>query len=230
MRAFGTSHGLKIVALALAVMTWIFVKTITSESRVIENVPLEIHVKPGMSVMQSGVNTVRVTLNGTREDVRQVQQNELHAVLDLTHVKTIGKDMSVQLDRQMIKHPLRVRVVGVMPAQVTVRIDQMIEKELPVQPQVTGEPMTGFGVERVLIRPQSVRMKGLKSQLEKLSGIETLPVDLTGRRASFREWVELAPLDPNAGPKDRRWVEVDVRMAETKAEETANRTDGQGKR
>ena len=230
MRVFGKNHGLKIVALALAVMTWIFVKTITSESRLIENVPLEIQVKPGMSVMQSGVNTVSITLNGTRADVRQVQQNELRAVLDLTREKTIGKDISVQLDRKTIKHPPRVRVVEVVPAQVTVRIDQMIEKELPVQPQVTGEPMTGYGIERVLIRPQSVRKKGLKSQLDKLSGIETLPVDLTGRRASFREWVELAPLDPNTGPKDRRWVDVDVRMGETKVGEAANRTDGQGKR
>ena len=60
MRVFGKNHGLKIVALALAVMTWFFVKTITSESRLIENVPLEIRVQPGMSVMQSGVNTVSV--------------------------------------------------------------------------------------------------------------------------------------------------------------------------
>jgi len=72
-------------------------------------------------------------------------------------------------------------------------------------------------------------MKGLKSQLDKLSGIETLPVDLTGRRASFREWVELAPLDPNTGPKDRAGSMWTVRMGETKVGEAANRTDGQRK-
>jgi len=229
MRPFGENFGLKIVAVALAVMTWVFVRTITSESRVIDGVPLEIHVKPGMSVVQSGTETVTVTLSGTREDVRQVQRGELRAVLDLTHEGTIGKDLTVQLSPKMIKNPPRVRVVDVMPAQVTVRIDQMIEKELPVQPQMTGEPITGYSVERVLIHPQSIRMKGLKSQLDKLSGIETLPVDLTGRRASFREWVEIAPLEPNTGPKDRRWVEVDVRLAETKPGEATSHTGGQGK-
>jgi len=229
MRPFGENIMLKIVAVALAVMTWIFVKTITSESRVIEDVPLEVRVKPGMSLMQSGVTTVNVTLSGTREDVRQVQHGELHAILDLTHEGTIGKDLTVRISPKTVKPPPRVRVVAVAPSQVTVRIDQMIEKELLVQPQVTGEPMAGYGVERVLIHPQSVRMKGLKSQLDKLSGIETLPVDLTGRRASFREWVELAPLEPSAGPKDRRWVEVDVRLAETKAGEATSHTGGQGK-
>ena len=229
MRPFGENFGLKIVAVALAVMTWFFVKTITSESRVIEDVPLEVRVKPGMSLMQSGVNAVSVTLSGTREDVRQVQHGDLRAVLDFTHEGTIGKDLTVRLSPKMIKHPPRVRVVDVVPPQVTVRIDQTIEKELPVQPQLMGEPMAGYGVERVLIHPQSIPMKGLKSQLDKLSGIETLPVDLTGRRASFREWVELAPLDPNAGPKDRRWVEVDVRLAETKAGEAISHAGGQGK-
>ena len=229
MRLFGKNLGLKIIAVTLAAMTWFFVKTITSESRTIEGVPLEVRVKPGMSVVQSGTETVTVTLSGTREDVRQVQHGDLRAVLDLTHEGTIGKDLTVWLSPKLIKHPPRVRVVDVVPPQVTVRIDQMIEKELPVQSQMTGEPMAGYGVERVLIHPQSVRMKGLKSQLDRLSGIETLPVDLTGRRASFREWVELAPLDPNAGPKDRRWVEVDVRLAETKPGEAASHTGVQGK-
>ena len=229
MRVFGENLGLKIVALALAAVTWFIVKTITSESRVIEDVPLEIRVEPGMSVVQSGANAVSVTLNGTREDVRQVQHGELRAVLDLTHEKTIGKDLQEELGPKTIKHPPRVRVVDVTPRWITVRIDQMIEKELPVQPQVTGEPISGYGVERVAIHPPAVRVRGLKSQLEKLSGIETLPIDLTGRRASFREWVELASQDPNAGPKDRRWVEVDVRMAETKAGEAVNHAGGQGK-
>jgi YbbR domain-containing protein len=229
MRPFGENFGLKIVAVTLAVMTWFFVKTITSESRVIEDVPLEVRVKPGMSLIQSGANTVSVTLSGTREDVRQVQHGDLRAVLDLTREGTIGSNLTVQLSPKTVKPPPRVRVMGIVPSQVTVRIDQMVEKELPVQPQVTGEPMAGYSIERVLIHPQSIRMKGLKSQLDKLSGIETLPVDLTGRRASFREWVELAPLEPNAGPKDRRWVEVDVRLAETKAGEAATHTGGQGK-
>jgi YbbR domain-containing protein len=229
MRPFGENLGLKVVAAALAVIMWFFVKTITSESRVIEGVPLEIRVKPGMSVMQSGANAVTVTLSGTREDVRQVQRGELRAVLDLTHEKAVGKDLPVPLNRDMVKHPPRVHVVDVTPQWMTVRIDQMIEKDLPVQPQVMGEPMAGYGVERVLIHPPVVRMKGLKSQFDKLSGIETLPIDLTGRRASFREWVELISLEPNAGPKDRRWVEVDVRMAETKAGEATSHTGGQGK-
>ena len=229
MRPFRKNFGLKIVAVTLAVMTWFFVKTITSQTRVIEDVPLDVRVKPGMSLMQSGANTVSVTLSGTREDVRQVQHGDLRAALDLTHEETIGKDLTVRLSPKMIKHPPRVRVVEVVPLEVTVRIDQMIDKELPVQSQLMGEPMAGYGVERVLIRPQSVRMKGLKSQLDKLVGIETLPVDLTGRRASFREWVELAPLEPNAGPKDRRWVEVDVRLAETKPGEATSHTGVQGK-
>ena len=39
--------GLKVISLVLAMITWFFVKAVTSDSRLVENVPLEIRVKPG---------------------------------------------------------------------------------------------------------------------------------------------------------------------------------------
>ena len=62
---------LKAVSLMLAVGTWFFVKGITSDSRVVENVPLEIRVKSGMTLVHSSATTVTVVVRGTREDIRQ---------------------------------------------------------------------------------------------------------------------------------------------------------------
>ena len=54
-------------------------------------------------------------------------------------------------------------MVDVVPSQVTVNIDQIVERELPVQPQFMGELMSGFAVERVLIQPETVKLRGPKS-------------------------------------------------------------------
>jgi hypothetical protein len=45
-----------------------------------------------------------------------------------------------------------------------------------------------------------------------MTSVSTLPIDITGRRTSFRERVELAPLAYPEGLTQRHWVEVDVRI------------------
>ena len=76
--------GLKVVSLVLATCAWFFVKGITSDSRTIDGVPLEVKAKTGLTVLQSSAATVNVTVRGTREDVRQVSRQDLSAVVDLT--------------------------------------------------------------------------------------------------------------------------------------------------
>jgi YbbR domain-containing protein len=167
--------GLKVVSLVLATFTWFFIQRITSDSRTINNVPLEVKAKSGLTVLQTSDSTVNVTVRGTPEDVRQVSQQDLSAVVDLTG-------------------------------------DEMVERDLSVQPQFGGELPPNLSVERVVTQPESVKVKGPKTLLSGMANIATLPIDVTGRRTSFRERVELTPLAFPEGLAQRRWVEVDVRI------------------
>jgi YbbR domain-containing protein len=104
--------------------------------------------------------------------------------------------------------------VQVEPAQVTVWIDQVAEREILVQPQLVGELPAGYEIERVLLMPNKVKVRGPKTILDSASIVSTLPIDVTGRRTSFREQVDLAPLESNVIPLQRRGVEADVRIVE----------------
>src|ERR1039458_836315 len=88
----------------------------------------------------------------------------------------------------------------------------MIERNLPVQPQFGGELPPNLSVERVITQPETVKVKGPKTLLKGMANIATLPIDVTGRRTSFRERVELTPLALPEGLAQRHWVEVDVRI------------------
>jgi YbbR domain-containing protein len=118
--------GLKIVALIIATFTWLFVKAVTSDSRTVEGVPLEVKVKPGMAVAQTSARTVNVTVRGTTEDLRLASRNELYAVVDLTRDDAVGR-IHVPLRAGLIRHPRRVQVVAVEPTNVTVRIEKVAE-------------------------------------------------------------------------------------------------------
>jgi len=194
-----SNSGLKLVSLVLATAIWFFVKGVTSDWRIIDGVPLEIKAKPGLTVLQTSASTINVTVRGTREDVRQVSRQDLSAVV-------------VKLSPRSIHHSRRVQVVQVEPSEITVNIDQLVERELPVQPQFTGELPFGVVVGRVLTKPETVKLRGPKVVLDSLSGAATLPIDLTGRRTSFRERVELTPLPFASASSPRHWVEVDVRI------------------
>ena len=127
MRSWLASEtGLKVVSLVLASVVWLFVKAMISDTRVVEGVPLEIRVKPGMTVAYSSVRTVKVTVRGTTEDLQQASRNELFAVLDLSEVTHKGR-VPASLTTKCIRHPRRVRVVAVEPTNVVVRLEQTAE-------------------------------------------------------------------------------------------------------
>jgi YbbR domain-containing protein len=202
---------LKLVSLVLATCTWFFVKGVTSDWRLIEGVPLEVKAKSRLTVLQTSVSTVNVTVRGTREDVRQVSRQDLSAVVDLTQEDRVGP-ITVKLTPKSVRHSRRVQVSEIDPAEATVNVDELIERELPVQPQLGGEMPPNLSIERVVTQPETVKVKGPKALLNGMNSITTLPVDVTGRRTSFRERVELTPLAFPEGLAQRHWVEVDVRI------------------
>ncbi|HTS16787.1 MAG TPA: CdaR family protein [Verrucomicrobiae bacterium] len=202
---------LKLVSLALAMCTWFFVKEITSDWRLVEGVPLEVKARTGLTVLQVSASTVNVTVRGTREDVRQVSKQDLSAVVDLTHDDRVGP-ITVKLTPKLIRHSRRVQISEIDPAEVTVNVDQMIERDLPVDFKYVGELPPNLTIERVVIDPPTVRERGPKTLLTGMTSVNTLPVDVTGRRTSFRERVELAPLAFPEGSNQRQWVQVDVRI------------------
>ena len=227
MRWLMSHPWLKLVSLVLAVLTWVFVRSITSETRPVNNVPLEIRVKAGFTLLQSSVTAVNVVLSGTREDVRQASRSELSAVLDLSREDKTGQ-WSVPLGPRLVRHPPWVQVVEIEPALVTVHVDRLMEQEVKVVPQLSGELPAGFVVESAVVRPQMVPVRGPKLLLDEMKTLETLPIDVTGRRSSFRERVDLALPDPSVLPTKRRWVEVDVRIAEGRPVDSGNGAGVQG--
>jgi len=91
---------------------------------------------------------------------------------------------------------------------------QPVERDVPVELILTGKLPPGFEIERTNAVPSHVRIKGPKTVVESLKSIETLPVDLTDRRVSFRERVDLALSDSGITPISHARVDVDVRIRE----------------
>jgi len=121
-----SNNGLKVVALVAASFIWIFVKAVTSDSRTVDGVSLEVKAPPGMTATYSMPRSVNVTVRGTTEDLRQASRSELFAVVDLQHEEHTGRVM-VPITLRDIRHPRRIIVVAVEPTNAVVRLEKSNE-------------------------------------------------------------------------------------------------------
>ena len=121
-----SNNGLKVVALVAASFIWIFVKAVTSDSRTVDGVSLEVKAPPGMTATYSMPRSVNVTVRGTTEDLRQASRSELFAVVDLQHEEHTGRVM-VPITLRDIRHPRRIIVVAVDPTNAVVRLEKSTE-------------------------------------------------------------------------------------------------------
>ena len=121
-----SNNGLKIVALVAASFIWLFVKAVTSDSRTVDGVPLEVKAPPGMTATYSMPRSVNVTVRGTTEDLRQASRAELFAVVDLQREEHTGR-IIVPIVLRDIRHPRRIQVVAVEPTNAVVRLEKSAE-------------------------------------------------------------------------------------------------------
>ena len=121
-----SNNGLKIVALVAAVFIWLFVKAVTSDSRTMDGVPLEVKAPPGMTATYVTPRSVNVTVRGTTEDLRQSSLAELFAVVDLQREGRIGRVMA-PITLRDIRHPRRIQVIAVEPTNAIVRLEKAVE-------------------------------------------------------------------------------------------------------
>jgi hypothetical protein len=127
MKRWLTTHtGLKVIALALAIIVWSVVKALTSDTRTVEGIPLEIKPPAGFQVGFYEPRTVSIVVRGSTEDLRQASRYEFFAVLDMHQEPRNGRQV-MELHPRHVRHPRRVQVMSVTPTNILVRLTRAPE-------------------------------------------------------------------------------------------------------
>jgi YbbR domain-containing protein len=122
----------------------------------------------------------------------------------------------VHLLPENVEAPRGARVTRLAPSWTTVRVAQAATKTVPVIARVQGQPAPAHVLRGVVVEPATVEIKGPRTTIELRTAVDTLPVDVSGRRKAVTRTVGLA-LPESVYPVDRRTVEVtvDIRPEET---------------
>lgn len=186
--------GVRIISFILAVGLWYY--AVGEEGmEVTRTIPLEIKVKNAqMSILQSSVHSVQVTLFAPRALLSDLTSSEIRAKHEISADINKAGDYSFRLEPREINLPsLQIRVAKIEPEFIKVTLDEVIVQKAAVKPNFMGDPAFGYSVakEEIELNPNAVLIEGPKGQVEKLDGVLTERIDLVGRTRSFRRTVTL---------------------------------------
>ena len=180
---------LKLLALGTAIGLWLFV--VGSERRqMATTAPVEyVGLAGDVVLVGEPRERVDVQLEVTRWAAPRVTPGALRVVVNLASLPE-GETV-VPLSVADVEVPQGVRVTRIMPPWLRVTLSRAVEQTLPVVPRIRGVPAAGYVVRRVGVEPSVVQVKGPRTTIERRERVETVPVDVSGSRASVTQTVGL---------------------------------------
>ena len=143
-----------------------------------------VNVPPGLLIVGGQPElTVQVRISAPRENWVSMRPSALRAQLDLSRATVGVNEYQVSVD---VPDP-RIRTVDIVPPRIPVRLDENIERALPVRFNRTGNVSFGYDVGEPEIDPATVTVQGPASVVRQVENavvyirLEGVSVDVDGR-------------------------------------------------
>ncbi|MGB9825397.1 MAG: CdaR family protein [Desulfofundulus sp.] len=186
----------RVVALLLAFVMWLFVvnEQNPQDTRTILVTPELRNVPTGL-VLMSEVKPVTVKLKGRRSELYATGGPELGAYVDLTSAQEGEKPYPVRLTSV----PPEVQLVQIVPPEVTVRLESIVQQQLPVELVLRGTPAPGYAAGPPVLSPVQVLVEGPRSRV-KMASRAVVRLDTEGAKDNIRVSVPVQILDSKGAP------------------------------
>src|SRR3989338_4774748 len=183
----------KLISLLLAIGFWFYV--VGEESiEITKTIPLEVRTpSEKISLVKSSTSFLEATFKMPRHLLSVISSEDIKANHDVASVQKAG-DYTFNVSEKDFSLPSpEIRVTKIFPSSVTVTLDEVIVKKLPIRVDLVGEPAYGYRVDQgaVELDPNAVLVEGPKAILEKMDAVETEPIQLVGRVRAFRRKVAI---------------------------------------
>lgn len=198
MRRFAANIRTLLLALALGISVWISAVTSADpdEVRVYPNmIPLEIVGKDPTLIVTSEIpSEVEVTLRTPRSvwELLTAQENSIQATLDLSGLSAGAHPVNIQL--RVLARPYQIVLVN--PEIVTVILEPIAHRPLPIDLSLSGLPAIGYQAGEAAINPTEVIVSGPESIVNQAIHAR-VSLNLDGARENIEQSNPIQILDEN---------------------------------
>jgi YbbR domain-containing protein len=183
-KLFLEDWGVKLLSLAIALVLWLVVTGQNEPVTAHVNVQLN-YIRPQtLEISNDPPRTVDVTLTGSRNKLDDLTALDLVATVDISDQQP-GERVLRLADKAKISLPQGVKVDGFQPSAIPIRLEQIIERQIAVEPKLEGKPAEGYQVYGVRPSKAAVMVRGPESRVNALQKLETESIWLSGHKQSF---------------------------------------------
>ncbi|MBI9082429.1 MAG: hypothetical protein JEZ11_02455 [Desulfobacterales bacterium] len=148
-------------------------------------IPLVVGPPPSGLVVSSPMpNGVEIHLRGPRHAVETLVKSNPACRIDL--VDAGEGTVPILLTGNHITLPPGITLAGIEPAVITLKLDRLIHKQVPVTVIFSGKPAAGYSVGEVGSTPTTILLSGPAQRLDSLEQIPTAAVDITGAKGTIQ--------------------------------------------
>lgn len=166
---------IKLISLLFAIFLWYFV---SSEDRVDMNiqVPVEIVNLPRDLVISNDYkNSLDVMVSGPRGLIRKISEG-ISRSIDLS--KATPGNMVIANEPDSIPVPRGINVLRINPTHITLLLDRLIKKELPIKAITRGKVPWEYELASITIQPAQLDIAGPQEVLGPEEFLKTTAIDL----------------------------------------------------
>ena len=188
--------GLRMMAVALAILLWLLVTVERRGERPAEKVveaTVTYNPPPGMVILDPEAR-VRVRLRGSESAIRRVNPYQIDVQVEIEEARE-GL-VVVQLQPENVLMPEDFEVISIEPNVLRLRLDHEIRRLLPVEVPLIGEPAGGAEVGRPRSTPEQILVVGPSALLNTVDRLRTNPISLDGHAFDFQESTLVLVPDP----------------------------------
>lgn len=183
-RIFIEDWSLKLLSLAIALVLWLLVTGQNQPVTAHVNVQLNFIRPPALEISNDPPRTVDVMLTGSRNKLDDLTTLDLVATVDISDQRA-GERVLRLADKAQISLPQGVKVDGFQPSAIPVRLEPIVERQVPIEAKLEGSPADGYEVYGVRPSKGSVTLRGPESRVIALPKVLTESIWLGGHKESF---------------------------------------------
>jgi YbbR domain-containing protein len=176
MKPLTRNLGWKIASLGAAFVMWLLISGARELTTSI-TVPVQYrNIPKNLEISSDMMEQVHLILRGPSPLLSRLSHNEMPLIVDLSDVRTPGQ-RTFTLDRRNVNLPAGVTLERAVPAQLQIRVETRISRDVPVKPQFENIP-EGMMVVSAEVSPAKLTLVGPQSRVRHIQEVLTDAVDL----------------------------------------------------
>ena len=180
----------KSISIVVAAGIWYYVNSLEITEQTL-NLPINfINLPQDYMIVSSSDSIAELSLNARKNILNNnAILKEFNPYVDLGNAR-IGEyeyKISLNITNTELKNQ-----VSLKKQYVTIKIDRIENKTLPIKPKIIGQVSEGYVMESILLNTNNASLKGAAESLKDIQYIETGPIDITGVTNDIESIVKLS--------------------------------------